>query len=123
MPSKSAQIVLGWQPREFGRANNVFYFTDRVYTLLRYLLSCRARLAPVPGGGRRGGERRRGRRRGRGRRGRRRRRGPRRGGVALRGAAAPLAGGALLRGSAVWVSRGAARRRRAPAAHTGHAPQ
>ena len=36
--------VLGWQPREFVRANNVFYFTDRVYTLLRYLLSC-----PMPG--------------------------------------------------------------------------
>ena len=35
-----AITVLGWQPREFVRANNVFYFTDRVYTLLRYLLSC-----------------------------------------------------------------------------------
>lgn len=35
-----AVTVLGWQPREFVRANNVFYFTDRVYTLLRYLLSC-----------------------------------------------------------------------------------
>ena len=33
--------VLGWQPHEFVRANNVFYFTDRVYTLLRYLLACR----------------------------------------------------------------------------------
>lgn len=37
--------VLGWQPREFVRANNVFYFTDRVYTLLRYLVSCPS-LAP-----------------------------------------------------------------------------
>lgn len=35
-----AVTVLGWQPREFVRANNVFYFTDRVYTLLRYMLSC-----------------------------------------------------------------------------------
>ena len=32
--------VLGWQPNEFVRNNNVFYFTDRVYTLLRYLLTC-----------------------------------------------------------------------------------
>ncbi|KAL3932981.1 MAG: hypothetical protein SGPRY_000486 [Prymnesium sp.] len=32
--------VLGWQPREFSRLNNVFYFTDRVYTYLRYLRSC-----------------------------------------------------------------------------------
>ena len=32
--------VLGWQPRDFRRNNNVFYFTDRVYTLLRYLLTC-----------------------------------------------------------------------------------
>ena len=33
-------IVLGWQPREYVRSNNVFYFTDRVYTTLRYLLAC-----------------------------------------------------------------------------------
>lgn len=39
-------MVLGWQPKEFRRANNVFYFTDRVYTLLRYLLACQAQLAP-----------------------------------------------------------------------------
>ena len=32
--------VLGWQPRAFSRSNNVFYFTDRVYTTLRYLRSC-----------------------------------------------------------------------------------
>ena len=38
--------VLGWQPNAFRRANNVFYFTDRVYTLLRYLLACRASLSP-----------------------------------------------------------------------------
>ena len=38
-------VVLGWQPKAFVRANNVFYFTDRVYTLLRYLLSCQASLA------------------------------------------------------------------------------
>ena len=38
--------VLGWQPREFVRAHNVFYFTDRVYTLLRYLLACRESLSP-----------------------------------------------------------------------------
>ena len=31
---------LGWQPREYVRSNNVFYFTDRVYTTLRYLLAC-----------------------------------------------------------------------------------
>ena len=37
--------VLGWQPHEFRRINNVFYFTDRVYTLLRYLISCRSALA------------------------------------------------------------------------------
>jgi hypothetical protein len=41
-----AVTVLGWQPREFVRANNVFYFTDRVYTLLRYLTSCRAAFSP-----------------------------------------------------------------------------
>ena len=33
-------IVLGWQPTEYVRSNNVFYFTDRVYTTLRYLLAC-----------------------------------------------------------------------------------
>ena len=38
--------VLGWQPREFVRNNNVFYFTDRVYTLLRYLLACAPALSP-----------------------------------------------------------------------------
>lgn len=32
--------VLGWQPRDFARATNVFYFSDRVYTYLRYLESC-----------------------------------------------------------------------------------
>lgn len=32
--------VLGWQPYDFSRNNNVFYFTDRVYTTLRYLESC-----------------------------------------------------------------------------------
>ena len=32
--------VLGWQPQERVRLNNVFYFTDRVYTLLRYLQTC-----------------------------------------------------------------------------------
>ena len=39
--------VLGWQPAEFVRMNNVFYFTDRVYTLLRYLLACRDNLSPT----------------------------------------------------------------------------
>ena len=38
--------VLGWQPKAFRRNNNVFYFTDRVYTLLRYLLACAPTLAP-----------------------------------------------------------------------------
>ncbi|KAL1526028.1 hypothetical protein AB1Y20_020849 [Prymnesium parvum] len=33
-------LVLGWQPHAFARANNVFYFTDRVYTYLRYLRAC-----------------------------------------------------------------------------------
>ena len=33
-------IVLGWQPDLFSRNNNVFYFTDRVYTTLRFLLAC-----------------------------------------------------------------------------------
>ena len=33
-------IVLGWQPTLFSRNNNVFYFTDRVYTTLRFLLAC-----------------------------------------------------------------------------------
>ncbi len=33
-------VVLGWQPGLFSRNNNVFYFTDRVYTTLRFLLAC-----------------------------------------------------------------------------------
>ena len=40
--------VLGWQPSEFVRNNNVFYFTDRVYTLLRYLITCARSGALLP---------------------------------------------------------------------------
>lgn len=32
--------VLGWEPAAFSRMNNVYYFTDRVYTYLRYLETC-----------------------------------------------------------------------------------
>ena len=42
-------VVLGWQPGEFTRNNNVFYFTDRVYTTLRFLLACGER-SFSPGG-------------------------------------------------------------------------
>ncbi len=35
-------VVLGWQPRAFARAHNVYYFTDRVYTTLRFLKGCGA---------------------------------------------------------------------------------
>lgn len=38
-------VVLGWQPRAFARAYNVYYFTDRVYTTLRYLNRCGGAMA------------------------------------------------------------------------------